>query len=293
MSPAALAGKVVLITGGARGIGAATAAELQHRGARCVLADVDADALASAGERLDAATVRLDVTDRASCEAAVAEVVEEHGGLDVVWANAGIATFGPLALTDPDAWERTIAINLVGAHNTIRAALPHVIARRGYVAVTASLATFAHPPGMSAYAATKAGVEAMCNALRVEVAHHGVAVGTIHPTWIATSMVTEGDDELDAFGLLRSAMLPPFKKTYPVERAAADIAAGIERRAQRICTPPFVRIAQVARAMLATRAFTWNLLRAAPRIEERFRADAARRGTSEVSASSRVRNKIL
>ena len=79
-----------------------------------------------------------------------------------MWANAGIASFGPLALTEPEAWERTIEINLLGAFRTIRAALPAITASGGYVAVTASLASFAHAPGVSAYTASKAGVEAMC-----------------------------------------------------------------------------------------------------------------------------------
>ena len=169
--------KVILITGGARGIGAATALELARRGARPVLADVDTEALAATAAAISPRplTLELDVTDAAACEAAVEQVLEQRGRLDVVWANAGIASFGPLQLTDQAAWGRTVEVNLLGAYHTVRAALPAVIARRGYVAVTASLASFAHAPHMSAYCATKAGVEAMSNSLRIEVAEHGVA----------------------------------------------------------------------------------------------------------------------
>jgi NAD(P)-dependent dehydrogenase (short-subunit alcohol dehydrogenase family) len=270
--------KVALITGAARGIGAATAAELARRGWNPVLADIEArDGI-----------LELDVRDAAACERAVATVLERHGRLDAVWANAGIASFGPMTLTDPGAWERTIEVNLVGAFHTVRAALPALIASRGYVAVTASLASFAHAPGMSAYAASKAGVEAMGNALRLELAPHGVAVGTIHPTWLDTEMVREAATEHLAYRRLRAAMRPPFKKTYPVERAARDIADGFDRRARRICTPGFVRIAHVLRAALTTRLFERDLVRAAPDIERLFAEQAAERGRLETSVSERI-----
>jgi NAD(P)-dependent dehydrogenase (short-subunit alcohol dehydrogenase family) len=272
--------KVVLITGGARGIGAATAVELERRGWTCVRADLDGGDLV------------LDVTDGEACERAVADVLERHGQLDAVWANAGIASFGPLGLTDPAAWEHTIAVNLVGAFKTIRAALPAVIAARGYVAVSASLASFAHAPAMSAYSASKAGVEAMCNSLRIEVAHHGVAVGTIHPSWIDTPMVREGDGELRAFQRMRAALRGPIGKTYPVEKAARDIADGFDRRAGRICTPKFVRAVHVMRAALTSRPFQRDLLQAAPEIERLFAEQARELGRRESSVSERVATRL-
>jgi NAD(P)-dependent dehydrogenase (short-subunit alcohol dehydrogenase family) len=274
--------KVVLITGGARGIGAATARELAARGWTTVLADIDPEGDA----------IPLDVRDAAGCERAVETVLERHGQLDAVWANAGIGSFGPLLLTDPEAWTRTVEVNLIGAFRTVRAALPAVIAARGYVAVTASLASFAHAPGMSAYAASKAGVEAMCNALRIELAAHGVAVGTIHPSWIDTDMVREADAEHLAYRRLRAALRPPFKRTYPVERAAREIADGFDRRARRICTPGFVRIAHVLRAALTTRRFERGLVRAAPDIERLFAEQVADRGRLETSMSERVATRL-
>jgi NAD(P)-dependent dehydrogenase (short-subunit alcohol dehydrogenase family) len=275
--------KTVLITGGARGIGRATGAELARRGWTPVLADIEAadDVIA------------MDVLEAAACERAVETVLERHGRLDAVWANAGIASFGPLALTDPDAWERTIEVNLLGVFRTVRAALPAVIEARGYVAVTASLASFAQAPGLSSYSASKAGVEAMCNSLRLELAHHGVDVATIHPTWIDTDMVREAQHELRAYQRLRAAMRPPFKRSYPVERAAKDIADGFDKRARRICTPPFVRIAHVLRAASTTRAFERDLLGAAPDIERLFAEQAAEEGGSQhVSLGERERQRI-
>jgi len=282
--------KVVLITGGARGIGAATGLELERRGARVVLADLDAEALARTAETSGAGTmtIELDVTDAAACEAAVEQVLSKHGRLDIAWANAGIATFGPLALTAPSAWRRTIEVNVLGAYNTLHAALPAVIEQRGYLAVTASLASFSHAPGLSAYATSKAGVEAMCNSLRAEVAHSGVQVASIHPTWIDTDMVREGDQTQAAFQRLRASMKPPFKRTYPVERAVADIVAGFEARRRRICTPPFTRLAHALRPLLTTRLMEGDQLKAAPEIERLFEQEAAERGVESASASERV-----
>src|SRR3954469_7407084 len=119
-----LDGKVVLITGGARGIGAAVAGELAGRGANVVLADVDEPALAKTEADIPrASSVLLDVTDYGACEQAVATTLEHHNRLDIVWANAGIGIGGPVELTDADIWARVIQVNLIGAYNTVRAAL--------------------------------------------------------------------------------------------------------------------------------------------------------------------------
>ena len=283
-----LSEKVILITGGGRGIGAATARELARRGALTVLADLDGEALAATAAGISPAplTIELDVTDQHACEAAVEQVLAQRGRLDVVWANAGIGSGGPLHLTDPAAWRRTIEVNLVGAYYTVRAALPAVIEARGYVAVTASLASFSHSPGMSAYCATKAGVEAMCDSLRVEMAHHGVEVGTIHPSWIDTDLVREGD-ESRAFRVFRDALRPPFKKTYPVQRAVTDIVAGFERRSRRICTPRFVYAAHALRSVLNTPAMQRDQLAVTPEMERIFEQDLAERGREAASISER------
>jgi NAD(P)-dependent dehydrogenase (short-subunit alcohol dehydrogenase family) len=192
---------------------------------------------------------------------------------------------------DPVVWRRTVEVNLVGAYHTVRSALPAVIEQRGYVAVSASVASFAHGPHLSAYCATKAGVEAMSNALRIEVAHHGVDVGTIHATWIDTKLVREGD-ERRAFAILRAAAPPPFKKTYPVERAVKDIVEGFEQRRRRICSPKFVYAAHAVRPLLATRITQRDQLAAAPEMERAFRRDIAERGLDGASVSERTARQL-
>jgi NAD(P)-dependent dehydrogenase (short-subunit alcohol dehydrogenase family) len=284
-----LDGKVILITGGARGIGAATAGELARRGAVPVLADVDEVALAKSAATIgrDVLTVVADVTDLASCDAAVATAVERHGRLDGVWANAGIGAGGPVELMDPAAWVRVIEVNLVGAFNTVRAALPEVIKARGHIAITASLASFAHGPMMSAYSASKAGVEAFADALRTEVAHQGVTVSVLHPSWIGTDMVREADAESDAFAVLRKSLRPPFAKTYPVEAIIGPIADGLAARSPRIFLPGFVRLAYRLRNRLNAGPVLRDQLKVAPEIHELFRAQAEREGVRQTSLGSR------
>jgi NAD(P)-dependent dehydrogenase (short-subunit alcohol dehydrogenase family) len=268
MPTSTLQGQVILITGAGSGIGAATALALQQRGAQVVLVDIDTQGLAQTAAAMGGAvlTAVADVTDMAACEAAVAATLARHGKLHMVWANAGMASFGPLAHTDPGAWRRCVDVNVHGVFNTVRAALPAVMAERGYIAVTASVASFAHAPFMSAYAASKAAVEAMCNAWRIELAAHGVGVGAIHAHWVTTPLVTEGALH-PAFARLRQTMPGPMNRETPAAVAAAVIADGLQRRAKQIWVPGWVRALHWLRALLHTPMAERELLRAAPEME--------------------------
>ena len=276
-------GQVVLITGGASGIGAATAAALLARGAVPVLLDCDSAALAATAATLRGALTHcLDVTDYAACQAAVAHTIAAYGRIDVVWANAGIASFGPLLLTDLDAFKRCVEVNVFGTLNIVRAALPAVVAQRGYVLATASVSSFAHPPCVSSYAASKAAVEAMCNCWRIELAAHGVGVGTIYASWVQTPLVTEGDMH-PAFVRLKSTMPAPLRRAIPATAAAEMIIKGMAQRKRRIWVPGWVRVLYWLRTVLATPLAERQLVQAAPEMEKLFLQTIA---TSGVKASS-------
>lgn len=293
-APPPLRGQVVLITGAGSGIGAATALELQRRGALPVLVDCDALAVEAVAQAMGGGVlaVTADVTRAGECEAAVAQALARHGRIDVVWANAGMASFGPIQHTDPRAWKHCIDVNVIGVFNTVRSALPAVLAVRGYVLATASVATFAHPPSMSAYAASKAAVEAMCNAWRIELAGHGVRVGVIHPTWVSTPLVSEGALH-PGFVRLRSTMPGPLGRELPVEVAARLIADGLERRNRQIWVPGWVRLLHWLRAWLHSPPAERELLRAAPEMEAHYLEGLAEAGSLASSLGPRENTRAL
>jgi NAD(P)-dependent dehydrogenase (short-subunit alcohol dehydrogenase family) len=236
---AELAGRRVLITGAARGIGAATAKRLHARGARLALAGIEPDLLASvASDCGQALAVVCDVRDREQVDAAVEAAVEHLGGLDVVIANAGIAAQLPLIGGDPVVFERTIAVNLLGVYYTLRAAGPQIAHERGYALAVASLAAAVHPPLLGAYSASKAGVEALGNALRIELASSGARVGVAYFGELETDMTRRG------FGTKAASQLNlgrgPFARVTPLAVGIDAIERGIARRSRRVVAPGWV-----------------------------------------------------
>lgn len=278
-----VAGKVVLITGPARGIGAEAARQLYAKGALVSLVGLEPELLeqrvAELGSR--AAWFEADVTDVEALERAVAATVERFGGIDVVIANAGIAPVGTVRTIDRDAFERTIEVNLLGVWRTVRAALPHVIERRGYVLPIASLAAAVHLPLMAHYAATKAGVEAFSDSLRGEVAHTGTKVGVAYFSFIDTDMVRNALDESPARDL-RENSRGPISSVAPLSDAGRAIVRAIERRARRAYAPRWVP------AVLALRTVLQPLLEKRNRatIEEAVKtAEAAADAEADAEAS--------
>ena len=207
----------MLITGAARGIGAATARRLHARGARVALAGLEPDALeAVAADCGGAPWWRCDVADRAQVDRTVAAAVERLGGLDVVIANAGVAAQLPLVGGDPAIFERTLAVNTLGVYFTLRAAGPHIAHARGYALAVASLAAAVHLPLLGAYSASKAAVEALGDTLRIELHSSGARVGVAYFAALDTDMTRQG------FGTRAAARLRG--------RAARGAAVGRRRR---------------------------------------------------------------
>ncbi|EID54461.1 short-chain dehydrogenase of unknown substrate specificity [Saccharomonospora xinjiangensis XJ-54] len=274
-------GKVVLVTGAARGIGAGLAQRLAADGAKVALVGLEAGEQQEVADRIGRAarSWEADVTDWKALTAAVEGVVEHFGGIDVVIANAGIATTGFVRSVDPEAFERVFEVDLLGVWRTFRVTLPYVVERRGYLLAISSLAAITHAPGMANYAAAKAGVEAFCNSLRAEVAHLGVKVGVAHPTWIKTDLV-ESADAHPVFGKLRGSMPGPIGRTYPLSFALDCLQAGVRRRARTIHVPRWVGALKVFRAFLPPVIELGSRSRV-PSADEAALADIAARGARE------------
>ncbi|MGV0835405.1 SDR family oxidoreductase [Mycolicibacterium thermoresistibile] len=276
-------GHVVLITGGAAGIGAEVARRLHARGAKLVLTDVDEVALRGLVSELggDRVLTRVaDVRDLSAMQAAADAAVDRFGGIDVTVANAGIATYGSVSAVDPDAFKLLIDVNVVGVFNTVRATLPAVIERRGYVLIVSSLAAFAAAPGMAPYDASKAGVEHFANALRLEVAHHGVDVGSAHMSWIDTALVRDTKDDLPSFREMLRSLPGPLGRTTSVDKCADAFVQGIEGRRSRIYCPRWVGLVRWIKPLLSTGIGQAPVLRTAPRLVPQLDAEVAALGRS-------------
>jgi NAD(P)-dependent dehydrogenase (short-subunit alcohol dehydrogenase family) len=275
MSP--LRGRVVLVTGAARGIGEAVAREVAARGGRLALVGLEPARLQALSLELgpDHFWAEADVTDQASLEQAVKGAVAQFGGLDVVVANAGIANTGTVATNPADALARTVEVNLVGVIRTVSATLPHVFAARGHYLLVASAASFTVSPGLAAYCASKAGVEAFGDAFRLEVAHQGVTVGTAHPIWIDTDLVRDAKDDLPIFRRTVEQLPGPLGRQVDVQTCARMFVEGIEARRAKVFVPPSVGWVFHARALLTTglarRVMAGQAARSVPQLEEQVR----------------------
>jgi NAD(P)-dependent dehydrogenase (short-subunit alcohol dehydrogenase family) len=271
-------GKTVVVTGAARGIGAALALALARQGARVALVGLEPAELEAAatacGQHSQSRAWAGDVTDHGRMAAIATEVTAHFGRVDVVVANAGIAIGGTFADSDPAAFDRVIEVNLLGSATTARAFLPALLASGGYFMQVASLAALAPGPLMAAYCASKAGVEAFAHVLRAEVTHRGVGVGVAYLSWTDTDMVRATDAD-DVLRQMRATLPWPANRTAQLDPAVARIVAGIGRRAAHIYAQRWVR----GLAWLPSAALPALIARRAPR--EIARLDPVLRATAD------------
>lgn len=247
-----LNGKTVLITGASRGIGAHTARRLHAKGANVSLVGVEPRLLSDLSDELGAraAYFHADVTDTADLVHAAEGTASTFGGIDVVVANAGIAPpTTTIADIDPVDFERTLEVNLLGVWRTVHATLPYVIERGGHVQLIASIYAFLNGALNASYAVSKAGVEQLGRALRIELAGTGATAGVAYFGFVDTDMVSRAFAQ-PAAAALRMALPAFISQPIPLADAIDTLVYGIEQRRPRITAPRWVGPALVARGPL-------------------------------------------
>ncbi|MEQ8233644.1 MAG: SDR family oxidoreductase [Gammaproteobacteria bacterium] len=235
-------GEVAVITGGASGIGLALGSALAARGATVVLADIDGDAAQSAAARLGprASAVTLDVTDAAAVAAVVADTVEQHGRLDLMVNNAGIAISGEVRDIAVEHWRRVVEVNLMGVVHGCDAAYKQMVKQgHGHIVNIASLAGLVPFPTNASYCATKHAVVGLSQSLRAEGEALGVKVSVVCPGFVATN-IFEASQAINVPQEQLAANIP--FKLVPAEEAARRILAGVAKNRAVIVFPGYARL---------------------------------------------------
>lgn len=192
--PTPLQGQVALVTGAASGIGLASTEALLAAGARVVLADRDADALASICRRLGEAALPLvvDLLDPAACATLVPRALQMAGHIDILHANAGSYVGGDLVDSDTAAIDRMLNLNINVVMKNVHDVLPHMIARRsGDIIVTSSLAAHFPTPWEPVYASSKWAVNCFVQTVRRQVFRHGIRVGSVSPGPVISALLSD------------------------------------------------------------------------------------------------------
>lgn len=255
-------GKVLLVTGAARGIGAGVARAYVAKGGRVALLGLEADRLEALATELgpSAAWWEADVRDGRAVTAAIDAAAAHFGRIDHVLANAGIASYGTIRQIDEDAFERVVDINVNGVYRTLHASIPHLERTKGYALVVASLASFTNLAGLASYNASKAGAEALALVARQETAHLGVKVGVAHPSWIDTDIVRGAEADLPTFKLIRGKLPFPANTTTTLEECVGAMIKGLARRKTRVYVPRGVVAANWSKALVNS-PVGWAIMR--------------------------------
>ena len=245
-----LSGRIAAITGAGSGIGRALAEELSRRGAHLALSDVNEVGLAETVARCEGRGVKVtsqivDVADRAAVEAWADLVVDEHGAVNLIFNNAGVAVAATVESISYEDFEWLMNINFWGVVHGTKAFLPHLkAAGEGHVVNVSSVFGLVSIPSQSAYNAAKFAVRGFTDALRIELEIDpcGVSATTIHPGGIATNIARDArvdDSVADVAGSTEEAMVEfdKFLRTPP-EKAARQILKAVERNRRRALIGP-------------------------------------------------------
>ena len=199
------AGKVAVVTGGGKGIGAACGRAFSAAGAAVVLADIDSDAAAETAASITAdggraLPVTTDVGDPEQVKAMAASAVETFGRIDFLVANAGIQHYGTVLSTEPDQWDAVLRTNLTSVYLTIKYCAERMLQRGGgAIVTTASVQGLQSQYDVAPYATSKGGVIALSRASAIDLAEHGIRVNSISPGTVRTSLAGGTQDPDAAF----------------------------------------------------------------------------------------------
>ena len=255
-------GKVALITGAARGIGAGVARGYVEHGGKVALLGLEPEMLEALADELGdaAAWWKADVRDGFAVTEAVNAAAKHFGRIDHVLANAGIASYGTVRQIDEVSFTRVIDININGVFRTLHASIPHLEESKGYALVVASMASFTPLAGLASYNASKAGAESLALATRQEVAHLGIDVGVCHPSWIDTDIVRGAEEDLPTFKKIRKRLPYPANSTTTLAECVSAIMDAFAKRQGRVYIPKGVVLANFTKPLIGS-SVVWPLLK--------------------------------
>lgn len=227
MAEGRFSGRTALITGGAAGIGAATAARFAAEGATVVVADFNEAAAKETADAIGGIAVRCDVTSREDVEAAVAAAVDHGGSLDILVTCAGIIRDNMLFKMTDDDWEAVIDTHLKGTFYSVRAAQQHMVAKQSGKMVLISSTSALGNRGQTNYSTAKAGLQGMCKTLAIELGRFNINVNCVAPGFIATAMTRQTAERMgvDFDGFMQAAAAQtPLQRVGQPEDVASTIA---------------------------------------------------------------------
>lgn len=232
--------KVIVVTGGASGIGAAICEKFGREGSKVAILDFDPKALAREEERLRALGaevlgVKCDVTSEKQCAAAMKSILKRFGGIDILVNNAGITQRSTFRNTTMEVYRRVMEVNFFGSLHCTKSAIESLIERRGVIVVTTSLAGFAPLYGRTGYSASKHALHGFFHSLRSEMAHLGVHVMMLCPGFTATNLQSRA---LDGSGKLNTGDRSTVGREATPESVAEEVYRGVLGRKRELVLTP-------------------------------------------------------